>query len=230
MNTTCGAPLPARTDIACGLLAGGEGKRLGGVSKALVPIAGQPMAAWALDSVRRSVGAVALSVHAPDPALAVLGLPQVSDGSGPRLGPLAAVAALLDWAEARGAKRLLTLPVDTPFPPADLAERLTQALDHAAAADPGDPPVAVASFAGRRHNAVALWPVGGQVAAIAHRLCRDGGGALRALLEEAGSIAVAFDDLGPEDPFLNVNTPEDLAQIRGLATTRLARRMARTHP
>jgi molybdopterin-guanine dinucleotide biosynthesis protein A len=210
--------------VALGLLAGGEGKRLGGTAKGLLKLAGRPMAQWALSAVEGRVGPRALSVHAEDPQWTPLGLPQVIDWPGPRMGPIAAIAALLEWADGQGAKRLLTLPADTPFVRPEAIDRLSAALDGTFGnRDPAELPVALPVFKKRRHHALALWPVGGRAAAVAARACREGGASLKSVFEETGVLLVDCDDLGPEDPFLNVNTPNDLAKARTRATTQVAR-------
>jgi molybdopterin-guanine dinucleotide biosynthesis protein A len=207
-----------------GLLVGGEGKRLGGTTKGLLMLAGRPMVQWPLITLRTRIAAAALSVHAPDPQWEPLGLPQVGDWPGPRMGPIAAIAALLEWAEGKGATRLLTVPADTPFAPPEVVDRLSAALDEAAATmDPAELPVALPTFKGRRHHAFALWPVGGRAGAVAARTCREGGASLKSVFEETGVRLTPCDDLGPDDPFLNVNTPEDLAKARTRATAQVAR-------
>ena len=117
-------------------------------------------------------------------------------------GPLAGVLAGLDWAADLGAEALLTVPGDTPFIPPGLAAALA-------------PPPACAASNGRPHYLVALWPVA----------CRD---ELRRLLSAPGRRDVAHFArrigmrrvdfaVAKWDPFLNVNTPEDLALARAIA-------------
>ncbi len=127
-------------------------------------------------------------------------------------GPLAGILAGLEWAlrEAPAVTDIVTLAADTPFAPDDLVERL-QAARRAAGAE-----IAVAASRGRRHHAVALWPV-----ALA--------GPLRRALDEEGvrkvevfadrfAVAVAEWPATPFDPFFNVNTPEDLVAAEAWLT------------
>ena len=94
------------------------------------------------------------------------------------------------------------MPGDTPFIPPGLAAALA-------------PPPACAASDGRPHHLVALWPVD----------CR---GRLRRMLSAPGRRDVARFAAGigmrrvdfavaKWDPFLNVNTPEDLAVARAIA-------------
>lgn len=188
--------------IAALVLAGGAATRLGGGDKPLLEIGGTPILARIIGALRPDASAIAISANGDDARFAVFGLPVLPDGGFAGHGPLAGVLAGLDWAAGIGAGALLTIPGDTPFVPPGLAATLA-------------PPPACAASNGRVHHLVALWPVA----------CRD---ALRMLLSAPGSRAVArFADAigmhpldfpaGKWDPFLNVNTADDLALARGLA-------------
>ncbi len=220
-------PDPApRPPLAAGLLGGGEGRRLGGVDKALLLLDGEPLATRV---ARRLIAAtadgspeggpegfrlpLAFSVHCAEEqhrALAgLLGLTLVEDPPGPRIGPLGGLGALLRWARSVGADTLLTLPVDTPFFPDDLPGRLAAAL----AAHP-DAGAAVACWRERQHNALALWRVGHGTEELVARTCASGSASLNRVLTGASAVAVAFDHHGPPDPFLNLNSDADLADAR----------------
>lgn len=185
------------------ILAGGEGRRLGGADKALLPLAGRPLLAHVVACLAPQVAALALSANGDAARFAEYGLPVLADASG-RVGegPLAGVLAGLDWAAGLGAERLLVSAVDTPFLPADLAVRLGAA-----------PGAAYAACAGRDHPSIALWPVAGRAQLAA--LYAAGERRLRAAL--AGAERVEFD--GPEY-FFNINTPDDLAAAEGFLAGR----------
>ncbi|HVB69300.1 MAG TPA: molybdenum cofactor guanylyltransferase MobA [Acetobacteraceae bacterium] len=185
------------------VLAGGTATRLGGGDKPLLEVGGTPMLARIIDRLRPDASAIAISANGDPARFAAFGLAVLPDGAFAGQGPLAGVLAGLDWAAGTGAEALLTIPGDTPFVPAGLAAILA-------------PPPACATSAGRMHHLVALWPVA----------CRD---ALRGLLSAPGSRAVGrFADLigmrrvdfpaAKWDRFLNVNTLDDLAAARGLAS------------
>ncbi len=184
------------------VLAGGDATRMGGDNKTLLEVGGTPMLARIIDALRPDASAIAISANGDAARFAAFGLPVLPDGAFAGQGPLAGVLAGLDWAAATGADSLLTIPGDTPFVPAGLAAALA-------------PSPACAASNGRAHHLIALWPVA----------CRD---ALRSLLSGPGRRAVArFADMigmrrvdfpaGKWDPFLNVNTPDDLAVARSLA-------------
>lgn len=188
-----GAPMR----VAGLILAGGEGRRMGGRDKALVDLAGRPLLAHVRDRFAPQVGPLAVSANGDPARLAGFGLPVLADET-PGLGPLSGVLAGLDWARAAGADRLATVAVDTPFLPADLVARL------AAAAGPGQ--VALAATARGPHPTCALWPVSAAPALAA--ALAGGRRSLRGAAGALGVIEVAFAD---EAAFVNLNTAEDLA-------------------
>ncbi|WP_369808723.1 molybdenum cofactor guanylyltransferase MobA [Pararhodobacter sp. CCB-MM2] len=183
------------------ILAGGRATRMGGGDKPLLPLRGRPLIAQVIERIAPQVGPLAISANGDPARYSSFGLPVLADALPDFPGPLAGVLAGMDWAAGLGVERLLCVAGDTPFLPVDLVARL------------GAHPFAMAESLGRRHPTVALWPVS----------LRD---ELRAALEggehrvgkfamDHGSVSVAFD--APEDPFFNINTPEDLAEAEARA-------------
>jgi len=115
--------MPGRLAVPAGvILAGGRSRRMGGVTKALIPLSGKPLLQHVIDRVRPQVCELYLSVEAPTDALAEFGLPQVMDPE-PDAGPLAGLMSVLQRI-APGNEWLLLAPCDAPFIPRDLASRL----------------------------------------------------------------------------------------------------------
>ncbi len=108
--------------VTLGLLAGGQGTRLGGVDKAWLLCDGQPQVVR-LAALFPEVAEVLVSSNGPVAGYALLGLRVIADTT-PGLGPVAGLAAL---ANACRTPWLLTLPVDAVDPPVDLLERLMDA-------------------------------------------------------------------------------------------------------
>ena len=108
--------------VTLGLLAGGQGTRLGGVDKAWLLRDGQPQVAR-LAALFPGVSELLVSSNGPVAGYASLGLRVIADAT-PGLGPVAGLAAL---ANACRTPWLLTLPVDAVDPPVDLLERLMDA-------------------------------------------------------------------------------------------------------
>ena len=128
-----------------------------------------------------AVGAYASAILTTPPAdmhIGGFGLPILPDTLPNFPGPLAGVLAGLEQAARAGYERVAVVPCDTPFLPVDLVARL-----RAAAGEEGG---AVTVSGGRRHPAVALWPVRlGQ----ALRIASHSRAILRASSVNAASIA-----------------------------------------
>lgn len=188
--------------IVAVILAGGAGSRLGG-SKPLRMLGGRTL----LDRASRQAGKwsdrVAVAVHEPDQAEGTR-LRVVFDEPGIE-GPLAGLAAGLRFATDEHAEAVLMLPTDMPFLPADLGERLQDAI--------GGSTAAIACSGGRLHPVCGLWRT-----ASLDRLAdyvASGQRSLRGFAEAIGSAAVEWPAM-PNDPFFNVNTAEDLAAAERL--------------
>ncbi|MDT0681322.1 molybdenum cofactor guanylyltransferase MobA [Roseicyclus sp. F158] len=178
------------------ILAGGGGRRMGGADKALLPLGGRTLVARAAARLAPQTDALAVSAGGDPARFGGLGvLPDPLPGG---LGPLAGVLAGLEEAARQGRTSVLTVAVDTPFFPPDLAARLAAAGPFA---------IAAAGVPLRHHPACALWPV-----SLAGALRDDliaGERRLGAWALAEGAAICAFPD---EDTFLNINRPEDLAR------------------
>ncbi len=193
------------------VLAGGQARRLGGQDKALVRLGGKALVSYALAGLARSCTPVLISA-AGDPArFAAFGAARVIADDLPGFqGPLAGILAGLDWLEreAPGVTHMLSLPVDTPFAPDDLAARLAVASKP----DPARP--ATAASNGALHPAITLWPLAVRDA-LRVMVVEEEMRAVSKVLQRLGSRSVAWDHL-PHDPFFNINNPADLADAEAL--------------
>ncbi len=196
------------TDAAAVILAGGRAQRMGGGDKPLRLLAGQPLLAHVLARVAPQAGAVAISANGDPARFAAFGLPVLADPAADYPGPLAGILAGMVWARAAGFALLLSVPGDTPFLPRDLAARLAAARMPAAR-------VAFAASGGRTHPVAGLWPVD-----LADDLAVALAGPDRSVARFAAhyGVAVAEFAVAPFDPFLNINTPADLAAAELLAS------------
>ncbi|MDE8348588.1 MAG: molybdenum cofactor guanylyltransferase [Acidocella sp.] len=185
--------------IAAVILAGGQATRLGGADKAFVSLNGTPLISHLLARLAPQVEHIAISANGDATRFAAFGLPVLPDLHCGK-GPLAGVAAGLAWAADMGATSLLTMPVDTPFIPHNLALRLA-------------PAPAVGCYQGRQHHLAALWPV--DCRPMLERFLGPAGQyKVRDFLKLLRARQVSFN--APHDPFLNINTPEDLAAATSL--------------
>lgn len=193
------------------VLAGGLARRMGGGDKGLRAVGRRSMLARVVERLAPQCDGLVLNANGDAARFDAFGLPVAADAVPGHAGPLAGVLAGLDWVveHVPHVDRIVTVAGDTPFLPPDLVARLR------AARGEGGAELAVASSGARTHWIVGLWPVTVRPA-------------LRAFLIEHGlRKAEAFLDgrrtaradwpTDPFDPFLNVNTPEDLAEAGRLA-------------
>ena len=171
------------------VLAGGASRRMGR-DKVLERLGPQTLLARAVERLDPQVDRVV--VNGPAELEAHCDRPVVPDALPGRQGPLAGVLAAMD--AAGDADAVLTVAVDTPFFPRDLAERLR-----------GDG-IAIAASGGRLHPVFALWPVAlrNELRAFLHLDERK----IMLFAEAHGYRTVDFD--GEPDPFFNLNTPADV--------------------
>lgn len=192
------------------ILAGGLSRRMGDGNKALRLLAGETLLTRVIARLRPQCGELAINANGDAEVFQDYDLPVVADGFAGFAGPLAGVLAGMEWAAATGATAVVTVSVDTPFIPADLVYRLRDAA--------GRSGLAIAASADdtgrlRDHPTCGLWPVA---------LRGDLRAALESGLHRIGQFAAAYDpgravfDSRPIDPFMNLNTPEDLARAARL--------------
>ena len=126
--------IPPR-DVTGVVLCGGEGRRMGGVEKPLVPLHDRPLLAHVLDRLLPQVGHVIVSANRELDAYRALGHPVVSDDV-PGLGPLGGLATV---ARHVTTPWLFCCPGDAPRLDAGLVSRLAAALrDEVVAVYPND--------------------------------------------------------------------------------------------
>ena len=184
------------------ILAGGQGRRMGGADKATLRLAGRSLAAHAVDRLEPQVDRLAISANGDPARLSALGLPVLPDADSQ--GPLSGVLAALNWAAPLGATHVVTVAVDTPFFPGDLVPRLLLA------ADPSG--LALARSGGNDHPTFGIWPVAVREALSAF-LGSGAKASVRAFADAHGAGRADF----PEDgAFLNLNTPDDLSRAEAL--------------
>jgi molybdopterin-guanine dinucleotide biosynthesis protein A len=181
------------------VLAGGLARRMGGGDKALLPLNGRPMLSVLLERLRPQVAAVAISANGDPARFAAVapGVAVLADSIPGHPGPLAGILAGMDHAASLGMGWVLSVPGDTPLVPMDLAARLRAAaapLAYACSAGQVHPPVAVLAVSLREDLRGAIEAGEGKVS----RWMRRHGGVM---VEWAG------------EPFLNANTPEELAEM-----------------
>jgi molybdopterin-guanine dinucleotide biosynthesis protein A len=177
------------------ILAGGQGRRMGGVDKGLVDYQGRPLIEWALAALAPQVGDILISANRNLATYAAYGHRVLPDTLPDFPGPLAGVLAALD---AVTADWLLVAPCDTPHLPADLTARLLGAALRESV------PLAVAADETREHHSCFLVRTD-QRDNLAAFLAR-GERAVRHWQAGLPSTRVLFDAAC----FANFNQPQDL--------------------
>lgn len=182
------------------VLAGGLATRMGGGDKCLLPLGDGVLLDQVLARLAPQVSRIVINANGDPTRFARFDLPVVADSVTGFAGPLAGVLAGMDWAAAQGAGAVVSVAGDTPFFPTDLVARLRAAGLLALAGTP-DPERGTA-----RHPTFGLWPV-----ALREDLriaLAAGTRKVVAWTDPLGCQTAVFSD---EDPFFNVNTPQDLA-------------------
>jgi len=202
------------------ILAGGQATRMGGGDKGLLPLGHSTILDHVIARLRPQVGGLALNANGNAARFDAFNLPVLPDSITGFPGPLVGVLAGLDWAAEQGAESIVSVAADTPFFPADLVAVLQGRAEGMAhplvlAATPrgeGETTKSMSRSGLIRHPTFGLWPV-----ALRDDLREALNDGLRKVViwteKHHGREAVFESD---QDPFFNVNTPEDLEQARAM--------------
>jgi molybdopterin-guanine dinucleotide biosynthesis protein A len=191
------------------VLAGGLGRRMGGVDKGLVAFRGRPMVQHVIERLAPQVDEILINANRSTAQYAAFGYRVIADAIEGFAGPLAGLERGL--AEARH-DLVATAPCDSPFLPAELIDRLLAAMTNASAdlavARTGDQPHPVFCLCKRSLHAHLRAYLGA------------GGRKIDAWYATLVVIEVAFDDQA--SAFSNINTLEELSAHAGGAGGNLA--------
>mgnify|MGYP001569354338 CR=1 FL=1 len=108
------------------ILAGGQGRRMGGVDKGLKPLRGKPMVQWVLERFAPQVSEILINANQNLDTYARFGYRVIPDEIGGFAGPLAGLQRGLSEASH---DLVATVPCDSPFLPSDLIARLHAAMN-----------------------------------------------------------------------------------------------------
>ena len=197
----------ARDEITGIVLAGGQGRRMGGVDKGLVSFAGRPLVAHVLERLVPQVGALIINANQNLPQYQAFGHRVVADAIGGFAGPLAGLQAGLSVVNTRFA---VTAPCDSPFLPNDLVTRLMTALVRQQAQ------LAVAKTFDQAHPVFAL--VDAAVLSHLTEFLQLGGRKIDAWYATLRVIEVLFDD--EAEAFRNINTRAELDESAAFGNDR----------
>jgi len=180
------------------ILAGGQGRRMGGVDKGLKVLHGKPMVAWVLERFAPQVDEVLINANQNLERYAALGHRVIPDEIAGYAGPLAGLhRGLTEAAHALVA----TVPCDSPFLPRDLVPRLRAALER------NEAEIAVAKTGEQPHPVFCLCRK--RVLPGLTDFLAAGGRKIDAWYAKLKVVEVAFND--NPDGFSNINTGEELS-------------------
>ena len=188
-------PTPER--ITGLVLAGGLGRRMGGVDKGLSLLDGEPLVEHIIRRLAPQVGQLIINANQNHDIYAGFGYPVVGDRIEGHAGPLAGLEAGL---AACTTPYLLTVPCDSPFLPADLVSRLAACLTAHKAS------IAVARTGEQLHPVFSL--IRSDELPELQAFINAGGRRMEAWLRRLCWVPCPFDDC-PE-AFANINTPDEL--------------------
>ncbi|MBF0610052.1 MAG: molybdenum cofactor guanylyltransferase MobA [Magnetococcales bacterium] len=183
------------------ILAGGLSRRMNGVAKGTLPLAGEAVIQHVIRRLLPQVSRIIINAN-DQQAYQSFGLPLIPDQRPDYAGPLAGVEAAL---QSVSEEWILTVAVDIPFLPHDLVAILRQQAV--------DAPVTVSSR-GRCHPVVCLWPrtvlpnIRNALDKRAFKLVQ--------WFSLHPHVVVPFADWpGGVDPFFNLNQPDQLLEAEG---------------
>ena len=182
------------------VLAGGLGRRMGGIDKGLQELRGQPMVHWVVERLAPQVDELLINANQNGERYAAFGHRVVPDEIPDFAGPLAGLHAALS---AASHPLVATAPCDSPFLPADLISRLFSALT-ATGAD-----LAVARTFDQPHPVFCLCRR--DVLPHLTEFLAGGGRKIDRWYTTLKVVEVAFDD--EADAFENINTREELGRF-----------------
>lgn len=183
--------MPARDHVSLGILAGGQGFRLGGADKTAVRLNGTDLLSRTIAAAGAGFLEALLSYNGNDLRAVRPGLSWVPDLRPGHPGPLAGLESLL--ARARG-QWLLTLPIDLRDASPELLHRFCDSANGAAVIRDSD----------GLQPLVAIWPVS-QALGLVSRALDEGQRAVYPLLQQ---LHMAELDISPAR-LGNLNTPHD---------------------
>lgn len=177
------------------VLAGGQGRRMGGVDKGLQLLHGKPMVAEVVARLAPQVAEIVINANQNREAYEKLGRRVVADDIGGFAGPLAGLHAGM---KAASHPLVVTVPCDSPFLPMDLVSRLRASLR--------DNDLSVAKTGERTHPVFSLMKR--SLLGSLEAFLLGGGRKIDAWYGALKFVEVPFDD--EPDAFRNINTLEEL--------------------
>ncbi len=196
------------------ILAGGLSSRMGGGDKGLLNLGNKTILERVIDQIEPQVSALAININGDHSRFPKYPYPLLPDSIAGFVGPLAGVLAGMDWAFNNNFQGIITVPADSPFLPKDFVERL------AIFAERENCQIAMASAHDtttgkvRMHPTFGLWSV-----TLREHLRNELLEGTRKIIKWAERHKLGYVEFKieepKEDPFFNINTPQDLIDAQG---------------
>ncbi|WP_132259250.1 molybdenum cofactor guanylyltransferase MobA [Paucimonas lemoignei] len=186
------------------ILAGGRGTRMGTVDKGLQEFRGKPMVAHVIERLAPQVAGVLINANQNLETYRSFGFPVWADEVEGFAGPLAGMQAGLAHCTT---PYLVSAPCDSPFLPADLVQRLGDALVD----DDADVAVAVTGSGASRQPHPVFCLMKCSLLQNLEAYLAKGGRKVDAWYASLRVTEVTFDD---EAAFRNINTLDELQQYQ----------------
>ncbi|MCR2746880.1 molybdenum cofactor guanylyltransferase MobA [Limnobacter parvus] len=187
-------------DITGVILAGGMGRRMGGIDKGLRNYKNAPLALHAMMRLSNQVGSICINANRNIGVYEGFGVEVVCDIQPDYAGPLAGMQAALSNATV---PFLVTVPCDVPAFPTDLVKKLSEPFENNVSLM-----LTVAATKGRHHPVFCLMRT--ELLPSLEEFLRKGGRKIDAWYANIPHQAVEF---GDEAAFHNVNTLEELKEL-----------------
>ncbi|HCH33209.1 MAG TPA: molybdenum cofactor guanylyltransferase MobA [Oceanospirillaceae bacterium] len=186
------------------ILAGGLARRMGGGDKSMLKLGGRRILDYVIESAQNQLHTVIINANGDPKRFAEFNLPVQADIVPDFAGPLAGVVSAMAWVKQNNseATHIITLAADTPFFPHDYVARMLELMALK------QQRLACASYQGRTQPVFGLWPVD-LFDDLYIALVEDDVRKVDRFTAPYGVADVAFDELA-DNPFFNVNKPEDL--------------------
>lgn len=190
---------PSERAVVGVILAGGRGRRMGGIDKALIAWQGRPLLVHLIEQFSPGLSQLMLNSNRPASVYSEYGLEVFADAAGVQgMGPL---AGLLSALRRHPQALVLTVPCDAPVLPRGYVARMLSATNGQRH------PLAVAWDGHDIHPTLCL--AAGEHAASLAAFLASGQRRARDWLLQEGAVRVDFSDQA--EAFININHPSDLS-------------------
>jgi molybdenum cofactor guanylyltransferase len=189
------------------ILAGGKAERFGGGDKCLQPYLGRPLLSHIQERLKIQTDAQALSANGDPNRFAKFSIPVLADRAAFQdAGPIGGLLSGLSYAQANGFEYVLAVPGDAPLFPTNLCRDLFYVL--------GTHDCARAESSDNPHPVFALWRTAcvDEIEKAATNRTR----ALWRVQKGLSTVGLVYND-EPYDPFLDADTPDELAALETIA-------------